>query len=163
MLKLAAQDNVAAPKINREEAFALQWITEILDSLEAEQITDSQLRNIIKSASKAHFDLLNIPEMVKDYIGKPKEFIDFLQNAWGWIISDNPDKQMLIVDENKPVCVCPLLKNSPNKLYPALCYCSEGFAEMMFSTVYERPIQVNVAASIQRGAPTCIYHVKYSL
>lgn len=149
------------PEINRDEAFALQWIMELLDSLESCNLSDSQLRDIIKSTSQAHHDLLSVPDMVKPYIGKPDEFIKFLQNSWGWIVKEDPANRMLVVDENKPVCVCPLLKNNSDKLFPALCYCSEGFAERMFSYVYEHPIEVTVAASVQRNAPSCIYHVKY--
>ncbi|MDE6341124.1 MAG: hypothetical protein K2K93_02300 [Muribaculaceae bacterium] len=149
------------PEINRDEAFALQWITELLESLDANDLSDAQLRNIVKSTSQAHHDLLNVPEMVKPYIGKPKEFIEFLQNAWGWKVKDDPSQRQLIVDENKPVCVCPLLKNSADKFFPALCYCSEGFAEKMFSAVYEHPVEVMVAASIQRRDRSCVYHVAY--
>lgn len=161
IFKLAAQNTSTQENTNKDEAFALQWITELLDSLDAEHLTDSQLRNIVKSASQAHFDLLDVPAMVKDYVGNPEKFIEFLQNSWGWVITDNKSEHKLIVDENKPVCVCPLLKNSADKLYPALCYCSEGFAEKMFSAVYMHPVYVTVAASIQRGNPTCIYHIDY--
>ncbi len=149
------------PEINRDEAFALQWITELLESLDKNRLPDSQLREIVKSTSQAHHDLLNVPDMVKPYIGKPDEFIEFLQNSWGWIVRNDNAMQMLIVDENKPVCVCPLLKNSSDKLFPALCYCSEGFAEKMFSYVFQKPVEVKVAASIQRGDKSCIYHVFY--
>ncbi len=159
--KAFGQDNVEKPEINREEAFALQWITELLDSLSNNNLTDSQLRSIVKSTSQAHHDLLDVPEMVKPYIGKPSEFIEFLEKSWGWKVNDDSSKRLLIVDENKPKCVCPLLKNSADKLFPALCYCSEGFAEKMFSAVYGHPVAVTVAASIQRGAPSCVYHVAY--
>ncbi len=154
-------NDVAESKAERNEAFALHWITELLDSLDENQLSDSQLRAIVKKTSQAHHDLLNVPEMVKPYIGKPEEFIEFLQNVWGWVVTDNKETRQLIVNENKPFCVCPLLKNASGKLYPALCYCSEGFAEKMFSTVYQHPVSVTVAASVQRGNPSCIYHITY--
>lgn len=167
LFKLAAEEtatpNNEPPKSEAEknEAFALHWITELLESLDENQLSDSQLRSIVKKTAQAHHDLLNVPEMVKPYIGRPEEFIEFLQNAWGWVVTDNKDKHHLIVDENKPFCVCPLLKNTTGKLYPALCYCSEGFAEKMFSAVYRHPVSVTVAASVQRGNPSCIYHISY--
>lgn len=165
--KLAAEEtttpNTELPKSEAEknEAFALHWITELLKSLDENQLSDSQLRSIVKKTSQAHHELLNVPEMVKPYIGKPDKFIEFLQNAWGWVVTDNKDNHQLIVDENKTFCVCPLLKNASGKLYPALCYCSEGFAEKMFSTVYQHPVSVTVAASVQRGDPSCIYQITY--
>lgn len=157
----AKGEETEKPSVNREEAFALQWITELLDSLDKNQLSDSQLRNIVKATSQAHHDLLDVPEMVKPYVGKLEEFIDFLQKSWGWIVKNNRADRLLIVDENKPVCVCPLLKYSTDRLFPALCYCSEGFAEKMFSAVYEHPVQVEVAASVQREDKSCIYHIHY--
>ena len=145
----------------KDESFALHWITELLESLGEQNLTDTQMRAIVKKTSQAHHDLLNVPEMVKPYVGKPDEFSEFLQNAWGWIVNDNKSERILTVDENKSFCVCPLLKNKKDKLFPALCYCSEGFAEKMFSAVYQRPVIVTVGASIQRGDSSCVYIIKY--
>ncbi len=150
-----------ADEATKNEIFALQWITELLESLDEQQLSDSQLRAIVKKASQAHHDMLNVPEMVKPYVGKPNEFIEFLKGSWGWIITDNISERQLIIDENKPFCVCPLLKYSKKKLFPVLCYCSEGFAEKMFSAVYQRPIAVRIGASVQRGDPSCKYIINY--
>lgn len=154
-------DNAAKSEAEKNEAFALHWITELLESLDGNELTDAQLRAIVKKTSQAHHDLMNVPEMVKPYIGKPEEFIEFLQNAWGWEVKDNPSERLLTVNEKKPFCVCPLLKNASGKRYPALCYCSEGFAEKMFSIVYTHPVSVTVGASVQRGDPSCIYLIRY--
>ncbi len=160
--KSASQNNeTEPPETNKNEALALQWITELLQSLSDSQLSDAQIRDIVKSSSQAHHDMLNVPEMVTPYIGKPDEFIEFLQNAWGWVIKENKSDRSLIIDENKSFCVCPLLKNSSDKLFPALCYCSEGFAEKMFSAVYQHQVSATVTASVQRGDSSCIYHIKY--
>lgn len=169
LFKLAAEEKPATDssanqdisQAEKNEAFALQWIMDLLESLEGNNLSDSQLRSIVKNTSDAHHNLLDVPGMVKPYIGKPDEFINFLENAWGWKVQDNKIDRLLIVDENKPFCVCPLLKNNTGNLFPALCYCSEGFAEKMFSYVFQRPISAKVAASVQRGNPSCIYHINY--
>lgn len=153
--------SLSVSEAERNEAFALHWIRELLQSLDGCRFSETQLRDIVKNTFKAHHDLLNVPEMVKPYIGEPDRFIDFLQNAWGWIVTDNTAEKTLIVDENKPFCVCPLMKHSNGNLFPALCFCSEGFAEKMFSMVYQHPVSVTVAASVQRGDPSCIYRIKY--
>lgn len=155
------EHNVSKSEAERSESFAQYWITELLESLDENVLTESQLRVIIKKASQAHHDFMNVSEMTKPYINKPEEFLDFLQNEWGWEVKDNKSERMLIVNEKKPFCVCPLLKNASEKLYPTLCYCSEGFAEKMFSLVYNHPVSVMVAASVQRGDPSCIYLVRY--
>lgn len=171
VFKLAAEENSEAAissstnqdisQAEKNEAFALQWIMNLLESLEDNKLSDSQLRSIVKKTAEAHHNLLDVPEMVKPYIGKPDEFISFLEKAWGWKVQDNKIDRLLIVDENKPFCVCPLLKNNTGKLFPALCYCSEGFAEKMFSYVFQHPVSAKVTASVQRGNPSCIYHINY--
>lgn len=157
----ADSGNVETSELEKNEAFALHWITELLSSLDDNNLSEEQLRSIVKRASQAHHDLLNIPEMVRPFIGKPDEFKKFLQDAWGWKVSDNKVERQLAIDENKPFCVCPLLKNASGKLFPALCYCSEGFAEKMFSAVYQKKVDVTVAASVQRGDTSCVYLVNY--
>ena len=157
----ADSNNNETSEFEKNEAFALHWITELLSSLDDNNISEQQLRSIVKRTSQAHHDLLNVPEMVRPYIGKPDEFTKFLQEAWGWKVNDDKANRQLAIDENKPFCVCPLLKKSSGKLYPALCYCSEGFAEKMFSAVYQKDVDVTVAASVQRGDPSCVYLVKY--
>ena len=167
LFQLSAQEtnkdiyNQEAQNARKDEAFALQWITELLESLEKQHLSENQMRAIVKQTSQAHHDLLNVPSMVKPYIGHPDVFIKFLEDSWGWIVTDNKDERKLIVDENKPFCVCPLLKNNKDRLFPALCYCSEGFAEKMFSAVYQKPVTVRVGASVQRGNPSCVYIVDY--
>lgn len=160
----ANRDNssyMATSELGKNEAFALHWITELLSSLDDKNLSEEQLRSIVKRASQAHHDLLNVPEMVRPFIGKPDKFIKFLQDAWGWKVSDNKVERQLAIDENKPFCVCPLLKNASGELFPALCYCSEGFAEKMFSVVYQKKVEVTVAASVQRGDTSCVYLVNY--
>lgn len=157
----SGSDKVSETAINADEKFHLEWIMTLLDGLNRQNMSESQLRAIIKETSIAHNKHLDVEHMVAPYVGKPKEFIDFLESSWGWKVYDDKNTNTLIVDENKPFCVCPLLKIADNHLYPALCYCSEGFAERMFSTVYGHPVEVIVTASVQRGDNSCIYNIRY--
>jgi hypothetical protein len=70
-----------------------------------------------------------------------------------------PEKEIILADENKPSCVCPLLKDA-ERLFPGLCYCSEGFAELMFSAVFKYPVRASVVSSIQRGDSHCVYKIE---
>ena len=73
-------DNSASvlSEAERNEAFALHWIRELLLSLDGCELSETQLRAIVKNTFKAHHDLLNVPEMVKPYIGNPKESLSGL-------------------------------------------------------------------------------------
>lgn len=147
--------------VNKEESFMLKWITTLLSSLNESGLSEDQIRKVVKDSCIAHHDLLDVPEMVKPYVGKPNEFIEFLKHSWGWLVTVDEQNKKIYIDENKPVCVCPLLKNERDKLYPALCYCSEGFAEKMFSYVYGYPVEARVAASVHRGHPSCRYEINF--
>lgn len=41
-----------------------------------------------------------------------------------------------------------------------MCYCSEGFAERMFSVVCEHQVEAVVISSVQRGDERCIYRIE---
>lgn len=145
---------------NKNEAMFLKWITGLLKNLDSSHLTETQLRQIVKSASIAHHENLDMDNMLSPFKGKLEDFIKFLEEKWDWKVSYEENKQVLIVDENKPFCVCPLLQNEKDKKFPALCYCSEGFAERMFSTVCGFPVNATVISSIQRGNNKCIYRIE---
>lgn len=101
-------------------------------------------------------------DMLTDYEGKLERFIDFIEEKWGWKIEYNQVTKTLIADENKNYCVCPMVSKVKETKLPALCYCSEGFAEKMFSKVVGQPVTANVISSIQRGDKSCKYKITFS-
>ena len=137
----------------------LQWIGNLLSNVEESGLTEEQKRQVIKSASFAHYQSLDMDKMLEPYIGKLDEFLSFLETKWGWKCTYSDDRKTLLIDEGKPYCVCPLMKNEKERKLPALCYCSEGFEERMFSVVCNHPVKASVAASIQRGDEKCVYRI----
>lgn len=146
--------------VGKEETMYLKWITGLLENLNSSPLTESQLRQIVKSTSIAHHQHLDMDAILSPFKGRLDDFINFLEEKWGWKVSYEDNKQVLMVDEDKPFCVCPLLRNEKDKKYPALCYCSEGFAERMFSTVCGFPVNATVTSSIQRGDNKCVYRIE---
>jgi hypothetical protein len=90
-------------------------------------------------------------EMLSGYTGKLREFIVFLEKEWGWKVNYDEAAGVLTADENKNYCVCPVLKSSSVTDSPTICYCSEGFAEKMFSRVAGVEVRAEVISSIRRG------------
>ncbi|HEY8348288.1 MAG TPA: hypothetical protein PK767_04145 [Clostridiales bacterium] len=111
----------------------------------------------IKGAAVRHYTANEMDKVLEPYVGKPEEFISFIEETWGWKITFDRDAGIIIADENKPFCVCPL---DDRVKCPKLCNCSEGFAEMMFSKVFGRPVRATVKASVLRGDKSCVYEVK---
>ena len=149
--------------INKNETMFLKWITELLENLDNSHLTESQLRQIVKSASIAHHQNLDMDTMLSPFKGKLDAFIKFIEEKWGWKVSYEDNGQVLIVDEGKPFCVCPLLRNEKDRKFPVLCYCSEGFAERMISIVRGLPVKATVISSIQRGDNKCVYRIELNL
>lgn len=137
----------------------LRWITEVLGNLDA-NLPKDEIRKIVKSASIADHISLGMDEVLAPYKGKLDEFVKFLEKEWGWKISFEDNKRVIIADEDKPVCVCPLVRNAEGRKFPALCYCSEGFAERMFSVACAKQVHATVVSSIQWGDERCVYRIE---
>jgi predicted hydrocarbon binding protein len=111
----------------------------------------------IKGAAVHHYTANEMDKVLEPFVGRPEEFISFIVDTWGWKVTFDRDNGVIIADENKPFCVCPL---DDRVKCPKLCNCSEGFLEMMFSKVFGRPVQAAVKASVLCGDKSCVYEVK---
>jgi hypothetical protein len=69
---------------------------------------------------------------------------------------------VLIADENKNYCVCPIAIHDKENDSSAMCYCSEVFAEKMFSVVSGMNTKAEVISSVRKGDASCIYKVVFS-
>ena len=135
-----------------------QWLRSLIDNLDR-NIDASELRRIIRMSAGIHYEQLKMDELLSEYIGRLKEFVGFLETDWGWRIDYNEASGVILADENKSYCVCPVLKSSSATDSPAICYCSEGFAELMFSRVAGVEARAEVISSIRRGDKSCIYRI----
>lgn len=144
--------------ISKKE-MSTKWILEVLNNID-KSLNEEQRRAIIKSASIAEYENIKVEETMSQYKGDIDKFIIYLEKEWGWKCHFEENKKILIADENKSFCVCPFMKNNMGKLYPAMCYCSEGFAEKMFSYIIGHPVAARVISSVQWGNERCIYRIE---
>lgn len=143
-----------------ERNLSQNWLSNLLDKIDENKDEDFK-RQTVKSCAVTHYTDLNMDELLRPYSGDIKKFINFLSTEWGWIIEYDKTKQQIIANENKTVCVCPILPPAKNKTNPLICYCSEGFAELMFSKVLNKKVSAEIISSIHRGNKNCIY--KFSI
>lgn len=134
-----------------------QWLIRLLENLD-QNIEEAELRRIIRMSAGVHYDQLKMDDLLSGYVGKLGEFVTFLEKEWGWKVNYDEAAGVITADENKSYCVCPVLKGTPAGS-PAICYCSEGFAEMMFSKVAGATVSAEVISSVRRGDKTCIYRI----
>jgi hypothetical protein len=150
--------NTATDESNGKELLLQALIAKVLTNLNSEFSKD-EIRKVMKSCALVHYDNLKMDDLLKDYVGNLKKFISWIEENWGWKIEYNKELKTLIADENKSYCVCPMVNHQKESELPAMCYCSEGFAEKMFSTVADIPASATVVSSILRGDKSCQYKI----
>jgi hypothetical protein len=136
-----------------------EWLSNLLTELNED---DETTKKAIKSAAIAHYNQLKMDEMLAPYVGDLDKFTGFISEKWGWKIDFDKTTKTLIADENKDYCVCPVLPHNVENPIPAMCYCSEGFAEKMFSKVYGASVSATVISSVRKGDKSCRYKVVFS-
>lgn len=141
-----------------QEGFIHEWLAELLTAL-PEQIPQTILPSLFKGCADIHYRHADIEAFVTPYIGKLDAFLQALSEQWHWKISYNPTNHTITADENKDTCVCPLVQTHLD-MPATLCYCSERFAENMFSIVAKTPVKATVIRSILRGDSSCIYQIR---
>lgn len=143
------------------ETVTQKWLSAVLCSVSPQMMT-SELKSSIKQGALVHYKQINMDAVLADFVGNLDKFITFLEKEWNWKLNYDAGSNTLIADENKDFCVCPVIKFSKEIDTSALCYCSEGFAEKMFSVVSQKEAKAKVEASIRRGDKSCIYKIVFN-
>lgn len=139
--------------------FYNDWVCSLINNLK-DNCDEDTCRKIMQGCAGYHYTHNNMDEIIDGYIGKLDEFIMFLTQNWGWIIHYDKEKGIIIADENKENCVCPVVHKLGDKnVSNVICSCSEGFAEKMFSKVCKRKVATRVIKSILSGDESCMYEI----
>lgn len=155
------QSTVPAEQDDSRLFLVQEWISSLLLNMDM-QLSEKELRHVLKSCAEVHYKQLKMDEVLAPYIGNMDKFIEFIEGKWGWKIDYDKASKTLIANENKNYCVCPVINHKAGAKPTSICYCSEGFAEKMFSTVAGTPAKAMVVASIHRGDDRCIYKIVFS-
>lgn len=144
---------------DKNRKFMQDWISTLLLNID-ENADEDECRKIMKPCAMAHYNYLEMDNVLAPYVGDMEKFTQFISNEWGWKIDFNKESGIIIADENKSYCVCPMVNKEKGVRSSILCYCSEGFAEKMFSTVAGKPVSARVISSIHRGNEQCKYEIR---
>jgi hypothetical protein len=164
-MKMTA-DNSIAPggaqtqdRQSHEERFACQWLSNLMGVLDG-NLDRARCAQVMKGCALVHYRDMNMDAIVSQYKGDLKGFCSFLSETWKWKVDYDEASQIITADEGKNECVCPLVKCNVIRDSSILCYCSEGFAEKMFSSVVGRAVEARVVQSILRGSKSCVYAIQ---
>ncbi len=150
---------MAEPDLTAEERFVYEWVSTLLAGLDANLPPETKA-TLLQGCAAVHYRSLNMDELVSQYRGDVEGFLRLLSEKWQWKVMYDKEAQIITADENKSACVCPLVQKGLGIASPALCYCSVGFAERMFSAVVARPVKGEVTRSILRGDKSCVYTIR---
>lgn len=146
---------------NTQKILMHEWISTLLLSMD--KTTDKETcKTIMKKCAVSHYDSLKMDEFLAPFIGEIENFNRFIEKEWGWKVTYRKDEGVILADENKKVCVCPMADQKKGVKSSILCFCSEGFAELMFSKVAGHSVKAEVISSIHRGDNTCVYKISLS-
>lgn len=154
--------NAAGKSLAEQESsnpVAQRWLINLLENL-GQNIDEKELRRIVKMSAVTHYDHLKMDELLADYNGNLREFIVFLEKEWSWQVDYDEASGVIIADESKSYCVCPVLDKATMSGSQVICYCSEGFAELMFSRVAGVQVSAQVISSVRRGDRSCVYRIE---
>lgn len=115
-------------------------------------------RDAMRAASEYHYRQLGIEAELDSLSGSIDALFSMLTEKWGWIIEYDSENGVIIADENKPDCVCPIKRVCKNAS-SLLCDCSAGFAERLFSRALRRPVKTEILSSVIRGDASCKYKI----
>ncbi len=148
-----AEDNTAV-----QERFVYEWLSTLLTAVDGNLPPESKA-TLLHGCAAVHYRAINMDELVSPYRGNVEGFVQFLSEKWQWKVTYDKEAQIITADENKSACVCPLVQKGFGIASPALCYCSVGFAERMFSAVAARQVKGEITRSMLRGDKSCVYTI----
>lgn len=95
--------------------------------------------------------------MAAGFKGNPEGYFAAARQAWGTEFQWDKATGIVTVAVTEGVCGCPLVDA---KRTPAFwCHCSVGYQKASFSTVFGRPVRVELKASKLSGSARCVFEV----
>lgn len=135
-----------------------EWLAVLLSNI-SKELNEKQKRKILTKCASAHYEDLGMDKILEPYRNDLDRFLAFLEDEWDWKIDYDKETGTILADENKSYCVCPVINDKQKPDQSSMCYCSEGFAELMFSYVTGVSASATVVSSIHRGNDRCIYRI----
>jgi len=141
---------------NGNKMLMQDWISTLLLSIDGQE-DEVTCRKIMRNCAIAHYNHMQMDNTLEPYIGDLDKFLGLMEEKWGWKIDYQKATGTIIANEDKNYCACPMVNREKGVKSSILCYCAEGFTEMMFSKVVSHPVKAEVISSVLRGDASCKY------
>jgi hypothetical protein len=147
----------AAAPDEREQAFVQNWLTDLLDTMEAGLDEATRVKLIEGCGRGCYRRHAFKQDLAAQGQGDVDRLIEALrQNFEVW---REGDEVHLRYGEVSPGCYCPAAYYRPAKPNDLHCECSRTSHQTIWETALGRPFQVDIVESVRRGGQTCHFVV----
>jgi hypothetical protein len=142
----------------QEYDFCMEWLNELLNSL-GENCTSDECANLIQPCGICC--IKRIEPIIDQFTGDLTGFMEHMGKEFGHIISWDPERNIILFNENKLECVCTIARcMQGKKVSPTLCYCSANMTGAMFSKITGKTAKTEIKSSVLSGGKTCLFEIK---
>ena len=136
--------------------FELGWAVAALKGLS--HCSADIRRGCLTHCAVFHYESGGVASAVSRFRGNLQGFLAFTESEYGWKNLWDQKAHLLLIDENKSSCACPLARFEED-LPECLCECSVLFFCRIFSDLLCREVSARVVRSCLRGDPSCVYEI----
>jgi predicted hydrocarbon binding protein len=98
-------------------------------------------------------------KIVSPFAGKPQEFLATMCEKWhAEVTHDEAAGVVMVAFPAMKACPCGLVRVGVTP--PTVCQCSIGWQRRAFSTVFGRPVRVELKQSLLRGSDRCRFEIR---
>ena len=140
--------------------FTRIWANQLLDNM-SETGAGKRFVNgekAIEACSAYCFREKNMAEMFKD-VTTLEELIEIFRTKWNWVVDYDKEHGVLICNENKDYCLCPIEHCSKGDVSKNLCLCTRGMIKSIFRFALQKEVNVELLRSVIRDGKSCIYKI----
>lgn len=134
-----------------------EWILRILENLH-EKVDPEVRRTVLAGCGRGCLSRGLIEKAKKATAGArdDDEILERLSTIWGHLKRDGKGWSVTY-----DTCYCPVAKGLAGEGLPAsFCDCSRGWILELVESVLERPIDVEILGTVQRGAEACRFRLR---
>jgi len=126
-----------------DERLVHSWVVNLLSVLD-DNLPENTKRVALNGCAAIHYRAINMDELVLQYRGDLTGFLVLIAEKWQCKVDYDAEARVIIADENKPECVCPVARLRPGPV----------------SGVVGGPVQAQVLRSTLRGDKSCVYQIR---
>ncbi len=151
------------PALPEEKAadleFTKNWTKDLMNELgKIEQGEKTDVGEAIGNCSQMCYDSKHLDEELTGFTSA-SQFASYLEKEWGWKVQFDEAAGVLLCDENKDHCLCPIVRATCNALSGSICCCTSGMLKRIFKRALGRDVKAEIVRSVVRDGKSCIYRI----